>query len=609
MSDLLVDFSPAKGEHSAAAADHFRFFPDIAVSKYALGPFDVVVSREDDWAYWGPSATSDEMIFTAMAGRIALDRPLWERYVSRSAYHGIKGGIASSAIASIYLDEGIKGLERLNGAFVVVLYDREKKKVYLITDRCGMYPLFLVRAAGGGCIYGTHPDVLAAVAGSSGDIDPTSIAEFLIAGKVSFPHTYYKNITGLDSGSVHTIDLQMDDDGKAKSEKYFDFRFHIDPGASEWDLAEELAGAFRKAVNRRTDRRFGRTAISLSGGLDSRALLCAAPKEDEVSTFCFFDEENLEYRIAKEIAKEVGVPLIPMKRAYDHYGDNAEAGIRISGGMGDFGNNHFLGFRGTLRERGIENVLAGFYCDYFFKGLLLDRDKNRFLGAYRLSGFRYETYMPLLWFDTPYAGKVKERLDSQLPGDIREDITEVGFLTREAKRLFPLSLEPDNMETTVPMRTLGWYLPIVDNDIVDAYMKIPARHKVNGTMYSKMVSRLCGRAVSNIINANTGARVNAPAYAVLFQKYSRLVRRKLKKESAGIMTDESWPNWKYYLRNSEKIKTLWSDPEPETRELITSIVGKDPWRVSISENTEGNLKYFLRILTMKIWLERRIPAN
>jgi asparagine synthase (glutamine-hydrolysing) len=609
MSDLLIDFSPARGEHSVAAADHFRFFPDIAVSKYAFGPFDLVVSREDDWTYWGPSATSDETIFAAMAGRIAFDRPLWDRHISRSGYHGLKGGIASSAIASIYLDEGIKGLERLNGAFVVVLYDREKKKVFLITDRCGMYPLFQVRAAGGGCIYGTHPDVLAAVAESSGDIDPTSLAEFLITGKVSFPHTYYKNITGLEPGSVHTIDLKGNGEGKARSEKYFELTFHFDPGASEWDLAEELAGAFRNAVSRRTDRRFGRSAISLSGGLDSRALLCAAPQEDNVRTFCFFDEENLEYRVAKAIAKEVGVLLIPMRRTYDHYGDNAEPGIRISGGMGDFGNNHFLGFRSIFRESGIENVLAGFYCDYFFKGLLLDRDKNRLLGAYRLSGFRHETYMPLLWFDTPYAGDVRERLYSQMPGDIREDNTEVGFLAREAKRLFPLSMEPDNMETTVPMRTIGWYLPIVDNDIVDTYLKIPARHKVNGTMYSKMVYRLCGKAVSNIINVNTGARVNAPAAAVLFHKYSRFVRKKITKESAGMKTEESWPNWDYYLHNSEKIKTLWSDPEPETRELITCIVGKDPWRMPIRNNTDVDLKCFLRILTMKIWLERRIPAN
>jgi hypothetical protein len=165
------------------------------------------------------------------------------------------------------------------------------------------------------------------------------------------------------------------------------------------------------------------------------------------------------------------------------------------------------------------------------------------------------------------------------------------------------------METTVSMRTLGWYLPIVDNDVVDAYLKIPARLKVNGTMYGKMAYRLCGRAVSSIVNANTGVRINAPTYAVLFQKYSRFVRKRLTKESDGIKTDESWPNWNYYLRNSVKIKSLWADPEPETRELITCIVGKDPWRVPIRENMEGELKYFLRILTMKIWLERRIPAN
>jgi hypothetical protein len=87
-----------------------------------------------------------------------------------------------------------------------------------------------------------------------------------------------------------------------------------------------------------------------------RAMLCAVPQEDKVSTFCFFDEENAIPHCEGN-RERIGVPLIPMKRDYD-YGDNAEAGIRISGMV--ISKTIIFLVRSNLRELGIENILAGF---------------------------------------------------------------------------------------------------------------------------------------------------------------------------------------------------------------------------------------------------------
>ena len=181
----------------------------------------------------------------------------------------------------------------------------------------------------------------------------------------------------LDFGSFHIIDLKGESPSLTSSKKYFEFNYNIDSRAKETEIAERLAEAFKNAMNKRSLPLFGTTAMALSGGLDSRALLCSITDRGHVKTFCFFDEENLEYQIAKQIAQTAGVELIPLKRDFDHYGCAAAKGIEISGGMGGAFNNHFLGFRDTFKQLGFENLITGFYCDYYFKALALDRHKSQ----------------------------------------------------------------------------------------------------------------------------------------------------------------------------------------------------------------------------------------
>ena len=603
MSDFLIDFRE-KGRRSFSAAVHsLQYYEDIKVRVFDYEKFTLVLSRPDDWNIWGPFQTMDKKILVALCGRIAMDGSEWE---AAKSYTGIiDGGLACKAIYEKYRSGGINCLEDLNGNYVVLLFDGNTQRFYIIVDRCGMVPCFGAGVNGNEMVLSSHPDILARVLAIDNDWDITSMAEFLITGKVTFPYSYYKGIRALDFGCIHAFDLGGKKGIHATKKKYFDFNFMIDPSLNEWNLAEQLALAFKRAVNRRILLMFGQTAIALSGGLDSRAILCAADDKKDIWTFCFFDEENLEYRIAKDVAKEAGVKLIPLKREFDHYGDSAEMGVRISGGMGDFGSNHFLGFRETLRNLGISNIITGFYCDYLFKGLVIDKVVNRFSRTEVLSTFRYETYMPLTWFDTPYSIQVQERFEEVFPEDIRRDESELGKLRIEQKRLFPLYSEPDHQETIIPQRVMGWYLPIIDNEIIATYLRIPPQYKLNTSIYSKMVAMQCGKQMSKIMNINTGARIDASKLELILCRYKTALRRRLMSDKKSIATDESWPNWDYYVYNSRKIESLWMRDSKIAGDIFRQITGRNPFQKKISEYKGSELKLFLRLLTLKLWIEQR----
>ena len=128
------------------------------------------------------------------------------------------------------------------------------------------------------------------------------MSEFVMSGKVTFPHTYYSSIRSLQPGTIFTYRLSEQGDISASKVRYFEFVFEPDTASGLDGIAEELATAIESAVHKRSLPMFGKCAVALSGGLDSRTLLSAIKDRSNVVAVSFFDEENYEFRISQKIA-------------------------------------------------------------------------------------------------------------------------------------------------------------------------------------------------------------------------------------------------------------------------------------------------------------------
>lgn len=600
MSDFFLDLRQIdKRTSMARVSERMRYFGDINAATVERPGFSLCLASIGSQDLWGTYERKGPDLLIVASGRIAANAESWEKARAISG----EGGLAAKMAYTAYSEKGLDGVTELNGGFLILVYDGEKKTVYLITDRSGSHPCFFHAGLG---VFCSHPDILASATGEQAAIDPGSIAEFVKTGRLSHPYTYYSSLRALDDGSIYTIKVFPDKNAIIDKKRYFHFNFQIGHSRDEWDIAEELKASFKAAIVRRTLPLFGQSAISLSGGLDSRAIAGALPDPAGIWSFCFFDRENREFSIAKKVALAAGMKFIPLKRAFDHYGDNAAQGVRISGGMGDFGNNHYLGFRNRLRDEGIENIITGFYCDYLFKGLVLDKVENKWLRRERLAPFRLESYMPQFSLGTVYDEAVMTRLATVFPEKLRADGSPEARLEIERRRFFPLCYEPDHLETIVPLRSLGWYLPTIDNDLLATYLKIPPSMKLNTSMYAKMVYLMCGKKLSSIENVNTGARVNASWPEVMFLNNLAALRRKIKaRRKPDIATDESWPNWEFYLNTSQKIRSMWTAKNDEFRGHISKITNPDVSLKSIETFQGMDKKFLLRLLTIKLWLENR----
>jgi asparagine synthase (glutamine-hydrolysing) len=606
MGDFLLDFRDAadRRQTSSRAASLLKFTDDTRIQTIERDSFLLVLTSVDDAGLWGPSESRslDGTILVALAGRVALGEEEWDEARKVEG----PGGLACKAISAKYRKGGLSALTALNGNFVVLIHDERKRKFFLITDRCGMLLAYSRGTASKSLVFGSHPDALAAIAGESQQLDLASVAEFLMTSRLSFPYTYYKNIRALDTASIFTLDLQHGPAVYDSQTRYFELAFNIDPDADEDELAERLSNALKNAVRRRTLPLFGCTGIGLSGGLDSRAILSAVDPRAKTRAFSLFDEENAEFSTAKAIADACRIEMIPIKRDFDYYANSAELGVRVSGGTGCISCNHFLGARDRLREAGITNILTGCYCDYLFKGLAFNRREHLFSRSEDLNGFQFEFYDSFHWLETPWREEVMARLKAQFPESAMPRLSETDWLDVERKRTFPLAYEQDLAQRVIPQRLMPWFVPSVDNDLLDVYLSIPPRFKLNASVFRKMLPLICRPEICFIPDNNTGSRLNAswPGYA-LARCSSALRNRFTEGFQSGMATLGSWPNWRYYLCHSKKIDALWNRPNKAARELFLSILGKDPYRKDIRDYASEDLVFFQRLVTQKLWLDQR----
>ena len=584
------------------AAAFLKFLDDMRVTVLEEDEFSLLLTSCDEPALWAPFQTADGSVLVALCGRIALEQRQWD---DASRVEG-SGGLACRHIFKSYRDAGINEICDLNGNFVLLIFDRSKRVFFLVTDRWGMLPAFKSEVAGA-VAFSSHPDALAGAIGESRNLDLTSLAEFILASKLSFPHTYFKRIKAVAQASLTTLALSEQGARLESTKPYFSYQYTACPKEKLGEVADELAAGIKTAVSKRTLPLLGKCGLALSGGLDSRTVLCAIPDRHELLVFCFFDEENREFRTARAIARAVGIEVIPLRRGSDYYADSAALGVKICAGMGCIASNHFLGFRNTLRDLGVKNLLTGCYCDYVFKGWNVNKRVNRWTSRESLASFDFEYYTRHVPTKSNLWAAVQDRLNGLFPPELRRYDTEERVFEVEFRRDFPLFYEEDNAGRVILQRVMPWYVVMAENALMSVYLKMSSAMRLNRTLFARAVQAVCGSRVSRIPDANTGAPVNATlareaVSSLLCRLGSRLRRLKPSRATSG-----SWLNWDYYLTHSEKVQSLWEPRNSDAEEVFCQVLGKEGFSRDLHAYQGARLALLMRLFTLKLWFDQR-PA-
>lgn len=214
-------------------------------------------------------------------------------------------------VMEAYLEEGPNFVGRLHGSFALVIWDGRRGEVVVLTDPLATRAVFHTTYHGATWIANTHAFQNLPYQG----MDPVSTAQYLVNGIPMNRRTLLRGVQMLGGASVHRVTP-----GGLHSRRYWEFRFRR-AATSRRDLLHGLHRTLVAAVKRRV-REEESPVVSLSGGFDAPAILCALHelKLNEVTCFTYAhprDPPLGDAAIARDLAHGLGYShhTIPACRA------------------------------------------------------------------------------------------------------------------------------------------------------------------------------------------------------------------------------------------------------------------------------------------------------
>ncbi len=253
--------------------------------------------------------------------------------------HRPEAGSDAEVVLGLYEETSEDFASRLNGAFLVAIWDQRSRKLLLINDRLGLFPLYYAEV-NNGLLFASGVRSLLADPDLSRSVDRVAINQFLVLDHLLDDRTLLAAVRLLPQASLLTFT-----DGHLHIRPYWKLQYpdHYED-RSEEVCVDQLIEFLRRAVTRQAPN--GKpSGMLLSGGMDSRILL--AMLRDGIAggsfhTFTWGIPGCDDARYAGELATRLGTRHEFLELRPDWLRGLANEAVRITDGMANVVNLHAL---------------------------------------------------------------------------------------------------------------------------------------------------------------------------------------------------------------------------------------------------------------------------
>jgi asparagine synthase (glutamine-hydrolysing) len=518
----------------------------------------------------------------------------------------------------LYEEYGEEFLQKLDGNFVIVIYDTRQNKIIVANDRHSLRPLYFARI---GTKYVFSSEVKAFLRDKEFgmEIDDKAIGDFFAFGRIFGEKTFFKGVRVVKPASIFVWS-----EGELLERQYWRFRFKKDADQrhDEEYYARTLAKAYKTAVVERMKGKhdFG---VFLSGGLDSRCIVGAVPHQSPaVSTYTYGIKGGDEARLAEKVARKRKTRHKFIALREDYLSSFAERGVFLTDGMLNCMHFHWISVLPQIRE----------YVDVMFHGSFQDV----FLGTYlsrlgtswnyydrQLAKARRETMARLLYtkvndiitdemmpkfFSEEFYRRIKNEPLSSLEESLKDvefdnatDCLDSFFLRQYGRYHLSYQILRNYVEDRIPGS---------DNDFVDLVRSIPAKLRSKDRMYYRFLTEL-SPDLARIPYQKTGLPPASPLLAhkigfVTKQGYKLLIRklRTLTKGKICIPDKMGYPDLGEWIRKNRKMRKFFQDVLLDKRTLNRPYFKAEFITRLVDEHMQGKKDYtkqLCTLLTFELW--------
>jgi asparagine synthase (glutamine-hydrolysing) len=460
-------------------------------------------------------------------------------YNEAALREGLSAEVATGSVgpllAALYRRDDLRFIEGLDGQFCLALIDEQRKRLLLATDTIGSHPIYW-RADADGLAFGSDLSAVLRATTGANRLNLRAVADYLTVGAVLGDKTLADGVQLLGPGTLLVYDLR---DGRTMLHPYVSVEsFFETTWTDHGAYLEAVQAAFEQAVARAlTDTR--PVGLSLSGGLDSRAILSAVNgRTSTLRTYTLGVDGCADQVIAAELARIAGTQhrYFELDSTYlrDFLPNMAEMvsltdGMYLSHGLTEMLGIRFLGQTDIgvlLRGHGGELAKAHLAWPYHTDQRVYELRSTEELIPYLCARANYVSPdLPLSQILRPEAVSrtgegVRETFESVLAGTGLTPAQCCSFLyLRELTRRFTIpSLEL--FRTRAEVR-----LPYLDVAYLKVLLSAPPRWR-DSTEIHRALTRSGLPQLLKVRNSNTGAAADAgPLAEFVLDKVNTALKR------------------------------------------------------------------------------------
>lgn len=312
-----------------------------------------------------PMSAADEAVWIVFNGEIYNFRELRDELASKG--HVFKTASDTEVILHLYLEEGVRGFERLNGIFAFAIWDRRSQELHLVRDQMGIKPFYYADTPRG-LVFASEVKTLLATGLVEPELEAEAIPEYLVFRDVSGERTLFRGVRRLLPG--HRLTLRG---GRIEIHRYWDL-MPADP--------QRFDGSFEEAVDALESLLDDAVRMQMvsdvplgtfcSGGVDSSLVtaLAARHASGPINTFSVgFDEAAFdESAYARQVATHCGTRHHEIRISNRQFTDNLEKLIWHNDEPLHFPNSVHIHAVSELARQHVTVVLTGEGADELFAG-------------------------------------------------------------------------------------------------------------------------------------------------------------------------------------------------------------------------------------------------
>jgi asparagine synthase (glutamine-hydrolysing) len=224
--------------------------------------------------------------------------------------HKFRTQTDTEVVLRAYQEWGEECLQRFNGMWSFAIWDRRNRRLFCARDRFGVKPFYYALQDGRFYLASEIKQILQA-SGMPGVANPRTVFHFLEWGQVDHSaETFFEGVQQLPAGHSLTVDLK--EPLQPVLRRYWELCTGPEIRGNDDEAIEQFRELFDSAVRLRL-RSDVPVGVSLSGGLDSSAVLCKAKKlapGTQFQTFsACFEEAEIDEReyVAAAVAASGGM--------------------------------------------------------------------------------------------------------------------------------------------------------------------------------------------------------------------------------------------------------------------------------------------------------------